>query len=162
MKKRPPEILILVGNIGTGKSTFARKCVKKGYVIIARDSLRYAIGAGKYIFDTTLEPAIFQTELEMLYNFLQLGVNIVVDEVGLTIPLRERYLKMIRGVFPHYKIIAVEFPKYSMKVAVSRRMKDPHGQPNRKLWEEIWSRFNEGYQIPTKEEGFDKIIKIKK
>ncbi len=71
--KKKPEIIILVGNIGSGKTTLAKKYAKKGYVIIARDDLRYNIGAGQYVFDRKLEKAIWQTEIDMVYNFLQLG-----------------------------------------------------------------------------------------
>jgi dephospho-CoA kinase len=37
MKK---EIILLIGNIASGKSTIAKQYAKKGYVVISRDSLR--------------------------------------------------------------------------------------------------------------------------
>ncbi len=41
-------------------------------------------------------------------------------------------------------------------------MNNPHQQDDRKLWENIWDGFNAKYQSPTKKEGFDRIIKVKK
>jgi len=35
------ELIILVGNIGTGKTTESKKLAKKGYIIISRDAFRY-------------------------------------------------------------------------------------------------------------------------
>lgn len=157
--KKKPEIIIMCGNIGTGKTNLVKEYAEKGYVVIARDDLRYDIGGGIYIFNRDLEPAIWQTEIDMLYNFMKLGVNIIVDEVGISKQMRERYLKMINANFPNYKKICIEMPKLSMKVAVNRRMKDPHGCPNRTLWTGVWQYFDKLYEKPTKKEGWDKIIR---
>ena len=61
-------LIILVGNIGSGKSTYAKKYQKKGYIVIARDQLRYAIGGGEYIFNTKYEPLIWKTEYYLFKN----------------------------------------------------------------------------------------------
>jgi len=153
------ELVVLVGNIGCGKSTTARKYIDNGYIAIARDYLRYAIGEGKYIFDQDYESIIWRTERFMLRQFLELGVNIVSDEVGVSKKLRRMYLKY--GKEYNYIIKAVVMPKLSMKDAVDRRMKDPHGQFDRKIWEEVWTRFDSQYKEPTIEEGFDEIINLK-
>lgn len=152
MKK---ELIILVGNIGTGKSTYAKRYQKKGYIIIARDQLRYAIGGGQYIFNREYEPVIWKTELYMFKKFVDLDKNIVVDEVGINPIIRKRYIKYAkkRG----YKIIAVVMPYLTREKAVARRMKDPHGQPSKKLWRMVWEKFEMGYEPPSKEEGFNQI-----
>ena len=80
MKK---EVVILVGNIGTGKTTIAKKYIKYGYIAIARDYLRYSIGLGQYIFNINYESIIWKTETYMYKKFVDLGVNIIVDEVGM-------------------------------------------------------------------------------
>jgi predicted kinase len=151
------ELVVLVGNIGTGKSTVARKYQKKGYVVVARDGLRYSIGGGNYIFDPKYEPVIWEIELCMLESFMELGVNIVIDEVGVSKSIRMRYI--VPGQDYGYTIKCHILPKLTMKEAVDRRMKDPHGQPNRKLWEEIWQKFHRMYEEPNLEEGFDEIIR---
>lgn len=159
--KRKPEIIIMCGNIGSGKTTLSKEYVKKGYVVIAKDRLRYDIGAGQYIFNPKLESAIWQTEMDMLMNFMLQKVNIFVDEIGVSKEMRARYLKVIKANHPKYKITCIEMPRLSMKECVDRRMKDPHGQPDRNLWETVWKKFNEQYEKPLKKEGFDKIIRLK-
>ena len=154
------ELVILIGNIGSGKSTLARKYIEKGYVAIARDYLRYAIGEGKYIFNPDYEPIIWGTEQFMFKRFIELGINIVVDEVGVTRRLRKSYIPYAKE--HNYKIIAMILPRYSQEEAVNNRMKDPHGQNNRYLWESVWEKFDAIYKEPTKEEGFDEIKKITK
>jgi len=157
MKK---ELIILIGNIGTGKSIYAKRYQKLGYIVIARDQLRYAIGGGNYIFNRFYEPIIWRTELYLYKKFIDTKVNIIVDEVGINKAMRQRYISYAkkRG----YKITAIEMPRFCMGEAVARRMINPHGQPDYKLWCQVWTKFEAQYEEPSKEEGFKEIIKIKK
>lgn len=153
------ELILLVGNIGSGKSTYAKQYRDKGYILIARDRLRYAIGGGKYIFNREYEPVIWKTELYLYRKFVDLGENIVVDKVGISEKRRRRYISYAKK--KDYKVICVEMPRLDMKTCVNRRMKDPHGQYNRKLWEKIWKGFDSIYEIPNLDEGFDEIRRLK-
>lgn len=157
MKK--PEIVILVGNIGSGKSTLAKKLIKKGFshIITSRDALRYMIGGGKYKFDLNLEPAIWQSELEIIKQFMKLKVNLLIDEVGINKSMRQRYIKLAKKY--NYTITVIEMSHYSKRKCVNRRMKDPHGQFDRKIWEGVWDKFDKLYERPSKKEGIDKIIR---
>lgn len=151
--------IIAVGNIGSGKSTLAKKFVKDDYVIISRDSLRYSIGAGNYIFNKNFESAIFKTETDMFRNFIALEVNVFVDEVGVTRNLRKKYIDILKN-YEDYAIVCYELPKYSKQECVDRRMNDPHGQYDRILWESIWENFNAIYERPELSEGFDVIYRL--
>lgn len=152
------EIIILVGNIGSGKTTKTKELVEKGYVIISRDSLRYMIGSGQYIFNEDLEPAIWHSELKIVKEFMLLNSNIIVDETGMTKTERARYINLAQKY--DYKVVVMLFPKLSMEESVNRRMNNPHGQPDRKLWENVWKKFNQRYEEPTFEEGIHEIRRI--
>lgn len=86
MKK--PTITILVGNIGSGKTTYIKQLISRKFksapVVISRDDLRYMIGAGTYRFDPMLENAVWKTEHKMVSNFMKLKTNIIIDEVGVS------------------------------------------------------------------------------
>jgi len=151
------ELVILVGNIGAGKSTLCKKYQEKGYVVIARDHLRYAIGGGTYVFNLKYEPVIWETELCMLESFMELGVNIVVDEVGVSRAMRMRYIVPAKD--NGYVVKCHVLPQLTMTEAVDRRMQDPHGQYDRKLWEDVWLKFAGMYEEPSFEEGIEDIIK---
>lgn len=155
-----PEIILLVGNIGTGKTTLAKRIIKKGFshIVISRDALRYMIGADKYRFDPEIEPAIWASELNILINFMELGQNIIVDEVGISKSIRKRYINIAKNF--KYSITVIEMPKLSKKIAVNRRMKNPHQQKDRKLWESIWDKFNSIYEAPSCKEGIHSIIRL--
>lgn len=155
-----PEIVLLVGNIGSGKTTLIKKIIRKNFshIVISRDDLRYMIGAGKYRFDPKLESAIWISELDTLINFMELKQNIIVDEVGINKSMRKRYIDI--GKNYNYTITVIEMPRYSKKKCVNRRMKNPHGQFNRKVWESVWEKFDNLYEKPNKkEEGINTIIR---
>ena len=154
-----PEIILLVGNIGSGKSTLVNKLLKKGYnhIVISRDSLRYMIGGGNYRFDPKLESMIHDMELKIIETCMKNKVNIIVDEVGINKQMRERYIPC--AIKNGYTITVIELPYFSKRTSVNRRMKNPHGQFDRKIWNSVWERFNNLYERPSKKEGINKIIR---
>lgn len=154
------ELIILIGNIGTGKSTLVKSYQEKGYIVIARDQLRYAIGGGTYVYNENFEPLIRNLDIQMFIAFVAIGVNLIVDEVNINKSMRKEYLHYAK-LFG-YHITAIDMPRLCMGEAVNRRMRNPHGQPSVDLWNKVWTKFESLYEEPTKIEGFDRIIKRKK
>jgi len=150
------KLIIMVGNIGGGKSTTVKKLAKRGYVVISRDSFRYMLGGGDYLFHPDLEPLVHHMNIDCLIRCLQVGLNVVVDETNVSRGMRKRYLELGRDY--GYTVIALVMPRLSMKEAVDRRLKEPHGQPSRELWEGVWKKFENKYYEPTIEEGFNYVI----
>lgn len=153
-------MIITVGNIGSGKSTYVKKYQKLGYVVISKDQLRYAIGGGQYIFNLIYEDIIWETELEMLRKFMSKSVNIVVDGTGVSKNIRKRYIQI--GKMYGYKITVIEMPRFGMGESITRRMINNHGNTSEDVWKLVWTRFEAIYEEPCKKEGIDKIIKIDK
>jgi len=155
--KNKPEIILLVGNIGSGKSTLTNN-LTNNHVIISKDALRYMIGNGAYVYDINLESAIHQSATDMVGNFMKLKKNIVIDETNMIERIRNIYISL--AIKYHYKVIAMIMPKISKEEAIKRRTKNPHGKFDKGTWEYIWNKFNIMYEEPTKSEGIDKIIKL--
>lgn len=153
--KHNKKLIILVGNVGSGKSTIAKTYPSKGYIVISRDALRYGIGAGKYLFDPKLEQAICDSGIAMARNFMKAKVNMVIDEVNVCEAMRRGYLNL--SVRYDYHTTALVFPRLTMKESVNRRMRDPHGSQDRKIWEGVWKNFDTLYECPTEIEGFDRV-----
>jgi predicted kinase len=154
MKKQ--ELIMMVGNIGSGKSTLTKQYVEKGYIVISRDSLRYMLGGGKYIFDCCLETHIKKGVILLLQEFLKSGRNIIWDETNMSSKTRKPIILLCKKY--NYNISAVIFPILPMKVCVKRRMSCPHGNFTEAVWKRVWTMFDSIYEEPTKKEGFDKII----
>lgn len=148
----------MCGNIGNGKSTLVEIYQKVGFVVIARDALRYGIGGGNYVFNLDYEPIIWDIGLKMYKQFLNKKVNIIVDEVGINKSLRARYISKAKK--KGYEVIAVKLKKLSKKESVDRRMKNPHGTSDRKVWNGVWEKFDKMYEEPSLDEGIDRIIQL--
>jgi len=135
------ELIILVGNIGSGKTTTCKELVKKGYIVVSRDALRYMMGSGQYVFNPEIEQAIAQSAYQIVENFMDADVKkVVVDEVNINWNLRDRYLCLADEY--GYKKTAIVMPYLNKKESVARRMKDPHGQFDKKVWEGVYDRFD--------------------
>lgn len=151
------EICILIGNIGSGKTTYCKEKVKEGYVIISKDDIRYSIGAGNYIFNLDYEQSISNCILEFFHSLSHLNnIKIIIDETNMDKEARKLYLYW--GTYYKYKKIAIIFPKLSKKESVIRRLENNHGDTSKEVWEAVWERKNLAYQEPTIEEGFNTII----
>jgi len=150
------KLTILVGNIGSGKSTKARELVKQGYRVVSRDAVRYMMGAGSYVFDTTLEPTIKRSIHALLEEFLKDDVDIVYDEVNVSKEMREPIIRLAKKY--NYEITAIVIPSNDRELCINRRLNDPHGEFDRGDWEYVWETFNDMYERPTLDEGIN-IIK---
>lgn len=153
-----PILILPVGNIGSGKSTLAKKYAKKGYIVISRDSFRYQIGAGEYIFDKSLESYIARSALNTLEIFMESKRNIFSDETNVSSITRKKYIDLAKSY--GYQVIAVVLPKISQEEAVNRRCKDKHGKFTRRTWNKVWLMFDSVYKKPNLKEGFKKIINL--
>lgn len=156
MKK---EIILPVANIGAGKSTLAKQYAKKGYIVISRDSFRYMINAQEYKFNPKIESSIKKSSLATLKIFLKEGYNIFYDETNINSTLRKQTIKLAKKY--NYKVTVILLPKLSKEESVKRRVKDPHGNYSREIWESVWERFEFGFEEPSKKEGIDKIVRMK-
>lgn len=153
-------IYVMVGNIGSGKTTLVKKILAKNpnIVVISRDDLRYMIGAGEYTFNPDLEPHIWEAATDMINSFMRgQVVDLLVDETNVSKGYREHYLYLAKKY--GYEAVAIVMPYQGKKISVDRRMQDPHGQDGRILWEGVWEKFNALYEEPTEEEGFNEVIK---
>ena len=155
MKK---EIILLIGNIGTGKSTLAKELAKDGYVIVSKDALRYMIGGGRYIFDKHIEPIIWDIEIAMIEELMENNFPIVVDSRCINSIMRYYYISAAKR--NNYKVNAIIMPRVSKEEAVNRRMKNPHGQLDKELWNSVYDKFDKVFEGPTKREKFDEVTEL--
>lgn len=157
-----PKLYILVGNIGSGKSTWVKQNKKPEDVVVSLDNMRYCFNNGEYKFNVLLEQSMFNTCLFALRQFCncELKPDIFIDSTNVNRKSREQFIKI--GKESSYDVIAVVMPKLTKEESVNRRMNNSHGNTDRKTWEEVWERFSNKYQEPTIEEGFDSVEDLNK
>lgn len=149
-----PNLVIFVGNIGSGKTT-QTKDGYPDYQVISRDALRYMIGAGLYRFSSETEPFIAQGTRALVEVAMRKRLNIIIDETNMSRAMREPYLTL--GKAFGYNIGCYLFNTCSRKEAINRRCSNGHGTNDKKVWAMVYDKFQKMYQMPTIEEGFDWI-----
>jgi len=151
--------VVLIGNIGSGKSTLSKGLIEAGYVAVSHDQIRYAIGNGQYTFKPEFEQAVHDITMCTFYKFMGLEQNLVIDETNVTPKIRENYIWAAKN--RGYTVIAIEMPKLSREESLTRRISKNHCEKyGEDVWGPVWERFNGRYQAPTIEEGFDVVVKL--
>lgn len=150
-------ILILIGNIASGKTTYCSELVLQNYVVLSCDALRYMIGNKKYIFNNDLEPIIQESIFDMYKAFQYTNYNIVVDGTNMSILSRHGFFY---HKFARYKIGAIVFKERNMNESVQSCLAINHRNTTKEIWEEVWKRKNSQFEYPTIQEGFNFIKEV--
>lgn len=151
-------LILLFGNIASGKSTLAKKLNKAGYIIVSTDGIRNMFHPAEYKFDEEETYAIVEAEKMAVSTLLSLNRNVVIDDAGNCLGLRRKWALEEAKKFC-YKVIAIEMPFYSRAVSVKRRLKNNHGKYGADRWSMVYDMFQKNYNPPTKKEGFDAIYR---
>jgi len=156
------KLIVLVGNIGSGKSTWIKKYKEthEDVWVVSRDNIRYALGDGEYIYDKDFESYI-QYFCSDIFNTLvdkQVG-SIIIDETNMTRKVRKRYLRLNNLYIPEYRYHtqAIVFPDLGENEHVRRRLGDNHGDTEEGTWIGVYRGLRGAYEAPTGGEGFDEV-----
>jgi len=133
-------LVLLIGNIASGKSTIAKKFDKAGYLVVSSDSIRYMLHPNEYKFDIDEEYIVNQTKKSCVQTAMELGFNIIVDDAGNSLKTKREWIVSLAKE-KCYKLIAITMPFVSKSTAVKRRLKDNHGKYDKARWEEVYDMF---------------------
>jgi predicted kinase len=137
-------LIVLVGNIGTGKSTYAEKNFTSGEVIICPDQME-ADG------NTPEEIQVF------FINQLQSDENsdktVVIDGNSLT--RKSRYMFRALAIKRLTKSTIIDFGTGDND-SLKRRIADPRGETP-EFWTQTHNVNLKAYEAPSIEEGYDEI-----
>lgn len=147
-------LYVLVGIIGSGKSTWVSKNKDRiGGFIIDPDKIRKMLHCNKYIFVKEIEPAIYKMSIGLAVDLLKKG-NVIFDDLSHTKKRRRNLIKKAKG---KCRIIAVIFTPTTNKKELYRRLRDPRGLPE-EVWEKVYCETIKDYESPSFNEGFDLIM----
>lgn len=137
-------LIVLVGNIGTGKTEYRKKHFNNGEVIICPDEwgLHYASQIGERIES-------------LVKGNLSAGLTVVVDGNNVGKNIRNYFLGFARGY--DSKATIIDFGKGNKK-SLERRIQS---SPNltRLEWEEKHLNYQSEYERPDEDEMYDEIIR---
>jgi tRNA uridine 5-carbamoylmethylation protein Kti12 len=153
--KNNQTLIILTGNIGCGKSTFAADIVTndRSFIIINDDCITTMFGGGVYTnYDENKRGLYKDIEGLCASTGLSLGYNVIIDMPNMKIKSRKFFI----DIGKRYNVDIISFDWGPGKNSdLLRRLSDNRGY-NR--WKKAFKKKYEEYEKPSLNEGFDKII----
>ena len=150
-----PKFTMMVGNVGSGKSFFAKKIAKidSNSVIISMDDIVTMLEGDYGRYDPNKGELYREMEETMIKRFLSSGYNVISDRMNTDLKRRERLLSILpEGT----RKVAYDFGSGSEE-GLKRRLQNNRGTPDEK-WNEVFDKIRRDYVKPSRQEGFDMIV----
>lgn len=156
------KIEILIGMIGSGKSTYARRRAAEGALVVCHDDLTAMLHA-RYRYEPGLRDCYRRMEEWLVLTALDYGRDVVVDRTHLARESRARWVEFARWFRPprwrDVRIEAVLFPIEAPEVHARRRyLHDPRGRSLDEWLAVARYHHEQAFANPLSgEEGFDDL-----
>ena len=156
---KPAQLKLLVGNIGTGKSTFARRLARDfGDVVVNTDNIIKMISGGDYYYCPEKSAVYGKATNAIIESALQNYQSVVVDRTNIDVKTRKRYIVIAKKF--NVPVIAYDFGK-GEPFSLNRRLKSPKGETEQ-TWKEVYNVFLQKHEELSSKEGITQIIKMPK
>lgn len=151
------KVVVLVGTIGSGKSTLCKVLADKGFLVVNDDSIVNAVhGGDNKHYEKELKPLYKGIENQILAFGAAKNRSVVVDRgVNLTKSSRKRWIGLADSL--DMGVECVVFPFEAAEIHGDRRFK--HDDRGRTLdyWCGVARAHTRRLEIPSLDEGFDEI-----
>lgn len=154
---RKGRMILLVGQIASGKTTRAREYAKMGAVIVSGDAIVEAVHAGDYSAYREEHKPIYKAAADaIVLTALALGRTVVIDRTNLTKASRARFIALARSL--DCDVDAVVFPLETAATHAQRRADSDCRGLTFTAWLRVAERKEKEIEWPTAEEGLDTIF----
>lgn len=133
-------IELLIGNIASGKSTYAKLRVQEGWFCVSDDAIINMLLADQYhMYKREYEQLITKLMHVVTRRLVSAEKNIVIDSAwNIALVQRLEY----KVLFPETKVLETEFPREAPEVHARRRVEhDPRGGTY-ETWLEVAQRMD--------------------
>lgn len=146
------KLIVLVGNIGCGKSTEAARLAKEtGAVVVNMDSIQQMVSGGVYgAYDVAKKELYQDIEHIAIKSALERGLDVVIDRTNMDKKRRARFIAI--GKCHGAEICSFDFGP-GTESDLERRLTDPRDIPAEK-WREVFESMSNAYEQPSSDEGF--------
>lgn len=152
-----PRIEVLVGMIGSGKSTYCKRRAQDGAIIVNDDSIVTMLHGGFYSgYRSDLKPLYKTVENNAVYMAICMGQAVVIDRTNLSIDSRRRWIGLAKCL--DTVTVAVTFPQASPEEHARRRFASDARGYSLEQWVKVANHHREEYVEPTVDEGFDFVV----
>ncbi len=154
-------LILLIGHPLVGKSTFIKnKLNNLDFNLISRDNIIFELSSTKEYnkaWDEVNHKEVDHILNERIDNSIINNESVIIDMTNLTKKRRKGFINRFNG---YYKV-GILFDILPSDEIKSRNEKR-NNEESKYINESIINTMISSYQIPTKEEGFDKIINVNK
>ncbi len=151
-------IEVLIGMVGSGKSTYCSQRALEGCVILNDDSIINMVHGGHYdLYNESWKPLYKSIEDHVLHVAVAMGKDLIIDRgVNISISSRVRWVALARSL--DTPIRAVKFQIFPVEVHATRRhAADPRGH-SYAYWFKVAYAHAARYESPELLEGFCEIL----
>lgn len=150
-----PNMNILVGNIGSGKSTIARKLANQGDVVVNMDNIQESIAGGLYgAYDREKKDIYHAVESTIIESALKSNYPVCVDRTNMDKKRRASFIEIGKKYTNNIKCF--DFGPGS-EDDLQRRLNNSKGTPG-ETWKKVFDFMKASYEKPELSEGFSEII----
>ncbi len=138
-------LYVLVGNIGSGKTTWARQQVKANprVRIVSPDAIRQML-FGDYEYRVEMDAIITDICCRAIHDLLLADYEVVVDACNYTRARRLAWIRVAERL--NCKVCGIYFPKREASWHVGNRLKSAHAE--NKDWKRIWEENERTWEAP--------------
>lgn len=159
LDQKEDTVVIITGNIGTKKSTYVKKYLTGGHIVVMNhDAIIESLYGGRYVYNEHKRPIYTAVKRAILATSLANHFNVVIDNTNMTRLGREYYIQIACGF--NTNIVSLDFGKGNDFTLLNRQQ----AKDGRKVTNAQWARVHQEkqgeYEKPSYDEGFDEIYDI--
>jgi predicted kinase len=150
-------IILNVGMIASGKTSYCKEKAKEGYLCVSGDDITMMLHAGNYdLYDIGLKDTYREIERSIIYSAISAGKSIIVDKVNMSIRSRRKYVEYAQEL--NVPICVHHTQIETPEIHATRRYHFDHRGYSLQEWKKIAERHLSEYERPTHSEGFSWIL----
>lgn len=156
--KEKQRLIFLVGMIGSGKSTFARRLADAGYMVWSNDTFIPGLHGGNYKgYRDELKETYRRVRRSVVSTLLALGHSVVLDDTHTRAASRKEDMLMASYLGVPCECVLFPVADHPAVHAVRRYNHDNRGY-SLETWSKVLEKHLADYAPPTLEEGFLRIF----
>lgn len=140
------KLLLPIGMIGSGKSTWARKYIKEhpNTKIVGGDEIRYMLNGGEYVHNEAELPVVQKILFSAASRLLLNGYDVILDECYCSLSRDMR--RQVSNVLCMTEFIAVVFPERDMQDHIDDKILKGLRGKTVNYWKRVFCEMKEIYE----------------